>query len=152
MLRSLLQVFTERRDEVEASGEGFRNSLQNNELIKFAKTSSEIYYTKEEASQMAENLSAHFDVSEGGMDRAPKFPMPSLWQMVAHLAQFTENDALREHYDFTLGRMTLGGIFDHVGGAGAGILLTHIGWCRISKRCYTIMPNYWHFISNILLL
>ncbi|MFS0491416.1 thioredoxin domain-containing protein [Leadbetterella byssophila] len=132
VLRSLLQVFTERRDEVEASGEGFRNSLQNNELIKFAKTSSEIYYTKEEASQMAENLSAHFDVSEGGMDRAPKFPMPSLWQMVAHLAQFTENDALREHYDFTLGRMTLGGIFDHVGG----------GWCRYSTDAYWMVPHF----------
>ncbi len=134
VMRGVIHVFQNRRDEVTASGRSFVNSLntKDSEKYLFGKISDNSFYTKEEREELAEKLGRDFDTQDGGMNRAPKFPMPSLWNMIHHLSEFTGNPYLREQVEFTLGRMVLGGIFDHVGG----------GWTRYSVDSYWKVPHF----------
>lgn len=134
VMAGVMNVFQNRREEVMASGRSFVKSLntKDSEKYLFGKSSDSSIYTKEELSLISEKLAGDFDPQDGGMNRAPKFPMPSLWGMIHHLADFTDNPHLKEHLDFTLGRMVLGGLFDHVGG----------GWTRYSVDGYWKVPHF----------
>lgn len=134
VLSGVVNVFRERREEVMVSGRSFVKSLNTKDSDKylFGKTSDSSIYTKEELAEISEKLAGNFDTQDGGMNRAPKFPMPSLWNMIHHLAGLTENAFLKEHLEFTLGRMVLGGIFDHLGG----------GWTRYSVDSYWKVPHF----------
>jgi len=66
-------------------------------------------------------LAAHFDSTHGGFGSAPKFPHPAnletLLHHIARLRQENGDCAQEEQMAFyTLEKMALGGIFDHVGG------------------------------------
>lgn len=134
VLMSLVQVYKEKREEVMASGAGFVQSLnvKDKERFKFGKSVDKYQYTKEEKEILAEKLAKDFDDQDGGMQRSPKFPMPCLWNAVGHLALQTGNPLLEEHLQFTLGRMALGGIYDHVGG----------GWTRYATDSYWKVPHF----------
>lgn len=134
VMAGIVNVFQHRREEVTASGRSFVKSLntKDSEKYLFGKSSDISIYTKEELSLISEKLAADFDTQDGGMKRAPKFPMPPLWNMIHHLADFTANPHLEEHLEFTLGRMVLGGLFDHVGG----------GWTRYSVDSYWKVPHF----------
>ncbi|WP_367913143.1 thioredoxin domain-containing protein [Leadbetterella sp. DM7] len=134
VMAGVVQVFQHRREEVEESGRSFVNSLNTRDSDKylFGKTSDSSLYTKEELSIISEKLAKDFDAEDGGMQRAPKFPMPALWNMIRRLAGLTGDPYLQEHLEFTLGRMVLGGLFDHVGG----------GWTRYSVDSYWKVPHF----------
>lgn len=134
VMAGVVRVFEERREDVMASGRSFVNSLntKDSEKYLFGKISDSPIYTKEELDEISEKLAKDFDTDDGGMNRAPKFPMPALWNMVYHLAGLTGNPYLKEHLEFTLGRMVLGGIFDHLGG----------GWTRYSVDSYWKVPHF----------
>lgn len=133
-LAGVLNVFQHRREEVMTSGRSFVNSLNTKDSDKylFGKPSDSSIYTKEEQAELSEKLAKDFDAEDGGMNRAPKFPMPSLWNMICHLGHLTGNPYLKEHLEFTMGRMVLGGIFDHLGG----------GWTRYSVDSYWKVPHF----------
>ena len=133
-MAGIVNVFEERREEVQTSGRSFVNSLnaKDSERYSFGKPSDSSIYTKEELDVLREALAGDFDTEDGGMNRAPKFPMPSLWQTVGHLGRMTGDPLLAEQLEFTLGRMVLGGIYDHVGG----------GWTRYSVDRYWKVPHF----------
>jgi uncharacterized protein YyaL (SSP411 family) len=56
------------------------------------------------------------DTEHGGLQGAPKFPQPGLFDFLwrAHLR--TGDEALKEAVTLTLNRMSYGGIYDHLGG------------------------------------
>jgi uncharacterized protein YyaL (SSP411 family) len=134
VMKGITQVFSERREEVMVSGRSFAKSLntKDSEKYNFGNISDSIFYTKEEFGIIEEKIAKDFDTQDGGMNRAPKFPMPSVWNMIHNLAQLTGNPYLKEHVDFTLGRIALGGIFDHLGG----------GWTRYSTDGYWKVPHF----------
>lgn len=59
------------------------------------------------------------DQRHGGMDRAPKFPMPDNYRHLLANATLTNDEELHQHVRLTLDRMALGGIRDQVGGGFA---------------------------------
>lgn len=133
-MAGVVNVFLNRREEVMASGRSFVKSLntKDSEKYLFGKSSDNSLYTKEELDMISEKLAGNFDTEDGGMNRAPKFPMPSLWSLIHRLSDHTGNQYLKEHLEFTLGRMVLGGIFDHLGG----------GWTRYSVDSYWKVPHF----------
>ena len=60
-------------------------------------------------------IQSQFDLTYGGLNRAPKFPMPVLWEFL--LTQDNEN--AQQHSLFTLEQMAMGGINDWVEGGFA---------------------------------
>lgn len=60
-----------------------------------------------------------FDRSNGGLMRAPKFPMPNNWDFLLQYAVLENDSEVLNHVHFTLKKMASGGIYDHVGGGFA---------------------------------
>ncbi len=60
-----------------------------------------------------------FDLSDGGLKGAPKFPMPVIWESVLQHYYLTGNKRALDAALTTLTKMAKGGIFDQVGGGFA---------------------------------
>lgn len=73
--------------------------------------------TDQSVSMAIEKLSTQYDTRNGGMKGAPKFPMPTLWNLLID-PLLNQPEAL-EQSNFTLNQMRLGGIYDWVEGGFA---------------------------------
>lgn len=61
------------------------------------------------------NLKPYIDFKKGGINRAPKFPMPSTYKYLLHYYSLSNDpDALKAVLS-TLDNMATGGIYDHIG-------------------------------------
>ena len=68
---------------------------------------------------MVEAWKPLFDRSEGGMNRAPKFPLPSNWRFLLRYALAAGDEPLLGQVRLTLDKMAMGGLYDHLGGGFA---------------------------------
>jgi uncharacterized protein YyaL (SSP411 family) len=68
---------------------------------------------------MFSKLAAKFDRSQGGMDKAPKFPMPSIYLFLLRYYQITRDEKALAQVKLTLDQMAFGGIYDQIGGGFA---------------------------------
>ena len=66
-----------------------------------------------------EHWNTRIDQSEGGPNRAPKFPLPNNYAFLLHLYSLTKNEAAFRQTELTLQKMADGGIYDQVGGGFA---------------------------------
>ena len=77
-------------------------------------------------------LKSHFDLQNGGMRVAPKFPMPSLYDFLLYFGTLHNDPSILSHVKLTLQQMAMGGIYDHVGG----------GFARYSTDPYWKVPHF----------
>ncbi len=59
------------------------------------------------------------DLKNGGFNRAPKFPLPVVYQFALHYVHLYHDPELLEWVDHSLKRMCTGGLYDTVGGGFA---------------------------------
>ena len=59
------------------------------------------------------------DMTDGGYNRAPKFPMPNNWQFLLRYSLLTGDNATHVATLLSLEKMALGGIYDQIGGGFA---------------------------------
>ncbi len=64
-------------------------------------------------------MKAGLDFKKGGANRAPKFPMPSVWEYLLHYNYLGKNADALKATTVTLDNMALGGIYDHLEGGFA---------------------------------
>ena len=61
-------------------------------------------------------MGKEFDWENGGLKRAPKFPLPNhLSYLLAYGVQ-TKNDNVLKYVELSLHKMAMGGIYDQIGG------------------------------------
>lgn len=72
------------------------------------------------------------DFLEGGMDKAPKFPMPIIFKFLLQAAFLNNDTEAEKAVTITLDRMYQGGIFDQVGG----------GFARYSTDNHWLVPHF----------
>ena len=77
-------------------------------------------------------LKPHFDLQNGGMRGAPKFPMPSLYNFLLHFGTLHNDPSILSQVKLTLQRMAMGGIYDHIGG----------GFARYSTDPHWKVPHF----------
>jgi uncharacterized protein YyaL (SSP411 family) len=82
---------------------------------------------KELALKAAYEIYQAADFKSGGFGKAPKFPNPSLLQLLLRSGVVYNQSPLREHVLFTLKQMARGGIYDQLGG-GFHRYSTDAGW------------------------
>lgn len=58
----------------------------------------------------------NWDYENGGVKKAPKFPMPSNYDFLISYTHWSEDKSIDEFIDITLTKMAYGGIFDQIGG------------------------------------
>jgi hypothetical protein len=88
--------------------------------------------TREIADEMFARWSQGFDKSEGGMDRAPKFPMPNNYEFLLRYHYHSRNTAALHQVLLTLDKMAYGGIYDQIGG----------GFARYSTDALWKVPHF----------
>ncbi len=116
LLIQIDRAFKQRRAEIDQSAEGIREHLQTSDLQRFAKDPATEQFTKVGLDSMYQRIASRFDSRRGGMEKAPKFVMPSIWLSLLRYFAITRNEDALHMVGFTLDRMTMGGLYDQVGG------------------------------------
>jgi hypothetical protein len=131
VLTNIHNAFQGHRDQIEETAEELRTHLSHSNIERFTQPSLQTELLKD-AEVIYETLSKGFDPAWGGMDKAPKFIMPSLWLWLLRYHHLTKNEKALEHVLLTLKRIAMGGIYDQVGG----------GFARYSVDGHWFAPHF----------
>ena len=116
ILRGVADAYANNRDKLEKSAEQFTASLSKSELEKYGLNTISDPFKPEKLESMFESLSKNFDKELGGMNKAPKFPMPSIWEFLLYYYNYSKDQRALQQLELTLEQMAWGGIYDQVGG------------------------------------
>jgi len=89
-------------------------------------------FSKKLLKKALSQIKPYFDLQNGGMRGAPKFPMPSLYNFLLHYGILHNDSSILSHVKLTLQQMAMGGIYDHIGG----------GFARYSTDPYWKVPHF----------
>ncbi len=118
LLGQISTAFSESRPDIEKSAEGFAQSLQASEIQKYRIADPRAIDSAIMQSAYTA-IANQFDTHWGGLDKEPKFPMPSIWLFLLHEYFATKNQAALDQTILTLNRILMGGLYDQVGGGFA---------------------------------
>ncbi|MBB6499981.1 thioredoxin domain-containing protein [Pedobacter cryoconitis] len=76
-------------------------------------------YTTKDLHDITMPWKRNFDMTEGGYNRAPKFPLPNNWLFLLRYSHLMKDNATHVATLLTLEKMALGGIYDQLGGGFA---------------------------------
>ncbi len=119
LLLQISKAFAQRRKEIDESANDLKDHLQTTDLQRFAKDPDTITFSKASLQKMTGVLSEKFDKQFGGIDKAPKFVMPSVWQFLIRVYSIEKNPQVLEMINLTLEQIAFGGIYDQLGGGFA---------------------------------
>ncbi|GAB3503270.1 thioredoxin domain-containing protein [Emticicia fontis] len=130
---SIKRAFDENYDKLQESAEGFTQNMLFKESEKYGlQADEELTFTEEELVTIFNRIRVDFDYEKGGMNRAPKFPMPSIWKFLLRYYSVTRDERALQQINLTLDRLSLGGIYDILGG----------GWTRYSTDEDWKVPHF----------
>jgi len=116
LLVGVRKAFDTERDKLSESAKGFTNELNLSDSVRFSLTNNQPQFRAEVSTKLFEQLAARFDREKGGMNRAPKFPMPSIYTFLLNYHQLTNDTRALDQLTLTLDHMALGGLYDQLGG------------------------------------
>ena len=119
LLANIADAFAKHEDQLAESAEGFGRSLNRRETEKYGIAAGKVIHEADDLTEIITKLSSQFDPEWGGMNRIPKFPMPAIWLFVMDYAILSKNSGLKEKVFFTLKKIGMGGIYDHLRGGFA---------------------------------
>ncbi|SFO63838.1 hypothetical protein SAMN04488519_11016 [Algoriphagus ornithinivorans] len=119
LLANIADAFSKHEDQLAESAEGFGKSLARRETEKYGISAGALDFDPDDLAEISLKLSSQFDMEWGGMNRVPKFPMPAIWLFTLDYALLSKNEDLKEKVFFTLKKIGMGGIYDHLRGGFA---------------------------------
>lgn len=90
-----------------------------NEAEKIDSLKQDIEFTQEHLEEIVKPWINHFDITHGGYNRAPKFPLPNNWLFLMRYSYLASNQSTFTATTHTLDQMAMGGIYDQIGGGFA---------------------------------
>ncbi|MBX2917120.1 MAG: thioredoxin domain-containing protein [Cyclobacteriaceae bacterium] len=118
LLKQIDHTFKVKRKEIDESANDLAQHLQTSDLKRFAQ-SNDATFKQEQLDTMYEILVKRYDTVWGGIEKAPKFVMPSIWLFLLRYYAATENKQALEMVTHTLRQLAFGGIYDQLGGGFA---------------------------------
>jgi uncharacterized protein YyaL (SSP411 family) len=118
-LEAVNNAFKNRRDEIESQASKLTNHLISSNSFGKINSSDESIIDKETLEMIADNILKNADSEWGGFGKAPKFPQTSSIQYLLRQYHFTKNEIYLNQALLSLDKMTLGGIYDQIGGGYA---------------------------------
>ena len=119
LLLNVAEVYQTKRKDLEESAEAYREAIGASETQKYGLEAAEVAYSPDDLEAMFQHIYSDLDHTRGGTNRAPKFPMPSIWQFLLHYHQVTGSKEALRAVETTLTEMAKGGIYDQIGGGFA---------------------------------
>jgi hypothetical protein len=116
ILIDLNKAYQERRAEIETSAADLLHYL--NQIAGISESSS-LQWSDKLPDEIFKGLADSFDDQFGGLKRAPKFVMPSIWQFLLRYAVINKHDGAIKMVESTLTKIALGGIYDQLAGGFA---------------------------------
>jgi uncharacterized protein len=130
VLQSVAAAWRDRRDEVHRSASQIVEHLQTASQNSNGNGSQAL--TTDLLDQAVGQLTNRFDSNWGGFSPAPKFPQPMVIEFLLRETIRTGNPQALQMAEFTLEKMALGGIYDHLGG----------GFARYSTDDRWLVPHF----------
>ena len=97
--------------------------------------------------QVAARLVQEFDMVNGGFGQAPKFPNPSIHELLWRTYLRGGNEKLRDAVLVSLTKMSQGGIYDHLGG-GYARYSTDTLWLYDNAQIVDLLTWAWQSTAN----
>lgn len=118
LLKQIDHTFKVKRKEIDESANDLAQHLQTSDLKRFGQPN-DAAFNHEQLDAMYEILVKRYDTAWGGIEKAPKFVMPSIWLFLLRHYAATENIQALEMVTHTLRQLAFGGIYDQLGGGFA---------------------------------
>ncbi len=119
LLLQVAKAFKEKRNEIEASANDLKNHLGISDLQRFKNQENNASISREMLDKMFRTLDSRFDYTSGGIEKAPKFVMPSIWLFLTRYYEISKNKKALDMLHLTLQKVAAGGIYDQIGGGFA---------------------------------
>jgi len=123
ILRNVALAYEKQREQVIEAADKFAEGLQASEILRYniadAQSKRSPAAIQRELQEVFHKFSERFDSEKGGLNKAPKFPMPSQWLFLLRYHFLTEDEQALNQALLTLDRMAEGGIYDQIGGGFA---------------------------------
>ncbi|MBK5278435.1 MAG: thioredoxin domain-containing protein [Bacteroidia bacterium] len=116
MLLQLNKAFHQKRAEINSSADELIQHLSTSDLKRFAKEPGMDKFTIENLDSMFTILASRFDATWGGIEKAPKFVMPTIWLLLLRYHALSNNKEALHMVSHTLTKMAMGGLYDQIGG------------------------------------
>lgn len=130
VLKSLADFYEQRPDEAMAYATDLTNGIRKLSVIDIPKQQQLV--EKEAIAGAISKLLDNVDTELGGFNWAPKFPMPTCWELLLQQYHHTKQEKLWQAVDTTLVKMAEGGIYDQIGG----------GFARYSTDSFWKVPHF----------
>jgi len=117
VLQRVASLWESDREKALEYATNLTQGIKQSELIQKSSNTSKI--AVDEISELVKNWSSEFDNREGGLNRAPKFPLPNNYEFLLRFAFLNKDEDVQKHVDLTLQKMAFGGIYDQIGGGFA---------------------------------
>ncbi len=117
LLLNLANLWQNEPNKAIKYAERLTEGLQQAELIEGA--NHDIEFNEGQLIDIVEPWKRHFDITEGGYNRAPKFPLPNNWSFLLRYAYLKADESVMMATMTTLEAMAMGGIYDQIGGGFA---------------------------------
>lgn len=118
LLRQLVGLYKNEKEKIEEQADALTDGVRRKPLLEKPADSTRAAM-RERYSGLWENIRNAVDLQRGGLGKAPKFPMPAIWDFLLQHAFLTGNKAPLKASTATLDHMAKGGIFDQLGGGFA---------------------------------
>ncbi len=122
----------EKKQELIESAEKVTKALAGTEVEKYNLLPDTALCTEEGLDKAFKSIADKSDMYLGGMDKAPKFPMPSIYLFLNRYYEATNNSSALHLTELTLKEMAKGGIYDQIGG----------GFARYSTDAQWFAPHF----------
>jgi uncharacterized protein YyaL (SSP411 family) len=127
VLRGIAEAYRTKPDAVKKNTDALVGALRSR-----MPAAAEGAVTLDLLDQIAERLAQEVDPVHGGVGGAPKFPQPSIFELLWRGYRRTDNAELKRAVTLTLDRMCQGGIYDHLGG----------GFARYATDARWLVPHF----------
>ncbi len=121
VLNSVAAVYRDEPEKAIEYAERLTDGIQKSELISM--NPEPPLFSFDSLNKCVENWTKGVDNTEGGPNRAPKFPLPNNYLFLLRYAHLSAEGPLKQnisrHLDLTLRKMAYGGIYDQLGGGFA---------------------------------
>ncbi|HKS86215.1 MAG TPA: thioredoxin domain-containing protein, partial [Pseudolabrys sp.] len=111
VLREVARLFREEPGRIEQNRAALLARLSDR-----ARPTGRVTIGLKELDAAAMQLDNMFDQRNGGLRGAPKFPQPAILEMLWRAGERTDDQHFFDTVEFSLQRMSEGGIYDHLGG------------------------------------
>ena len=130
VLLNLAEFWQQKPEEAKGYADRLTKGIEDSEKLNLS--DEEVQYSTDDLKDIFNPWKQTFDLSEGGHNRAPKFPMPNNWLFMLRYAHLFKDDTAHIITKLTLEKMAFGGIYDHIGG----------GFARYSVDGYWHVPHF----------